>query len=216
MENRVRYLLFFVFCMFLYPLVTEAECSYERISELSKMASNVQLSYTYELKQTIEYDVHITNLTNDLYAMDNEGNAISGNSDVSLHFVYDERKLFSPGEAISYRFYSNDVNCKDEYLMTKYITLPKYNRFALSDECKKYPGFKYCSLWDYTDLDLDTFDSNLKKYLESLNKKSYVIDFNDKSFGFDDLLKNNYIVFLSVFAIISIILIYLFKGKVSR
>ena len=167
MENRVRYLLFFVFCMFLYPLVTEAECSYERISELSKMASNVQLSYTYELKQTIEYDVHITNLTNDLYAMDNEGNAISGNSDVSLHFVYDERKLFSPGEAISYRFYSNDVNCKDEYLMTKYITLPKYNRFALSDECKKYPGFKYCSLWDYTDLDLDTFDSNRFKPIKN-------------------------------------------------
>lgn len=209
MENRVRYLLFFVFCMFLYPLVTEAECSYERISELSKMASNVQLSYTYELKQTIEYDVHITNLTNDLYAIDSIGYVIYTN-DVSLHYVYDERKLFHPGDTISYKIYSNDENCKDEYIMTKYITLPNYNRFALSNECKKYPGFKYCSLWDNSNVSYKEFYDELNDYKTNFTKDN--IDKFDNSNN-SKLIFNNYYVVIGFVMLLFIIILFLFKRR---
>ena len=209
MGNRFRYILFFVFCMFLFPLFTRAECSYERVSDLSKMASNVQVSYTYELGYQIEYDVHITNLTNDLYATDNIGNTID-NNDTTLHYAYDEEKLFHPGDTISYEIYSNDANCKDEYLMTKYITLPDYNHFALSDECKKYPNFKYCTLWNYTNIGYKSFHEELEKYIASLNN-----DYSEESDNSNHswfLFKNYYVIVVFV-ALLLVISLFFFKRR---
>lgn len=215
MGNRFRYILFFVFCMFLFPLFTRAECSYERVSDLSKMASNVQVSYTYEFLDEIKYTVHITNLTNDLYVLDSSGSHIYGNNDVSIDFTFGEFSEYQLGDTIRYEVYSNDVNCKDEYLSAKYITLPNYNRFALSDTCKNYPNFKYCSLWKYTNLDYETFNSSFQSYLQNLENKS-VVNNSDYSFDFVAFLKTNYVFIICIFIFLSVILLIFLKKVVSR
>ena len=68
MKRVYKYLLVFLGSLFLFPLVSNAECSYERQAELSKIASNVQFSYTYEVVEgTPQFNVNIINLTNDIY-----------------------------------------------------------------------------------------------------------------------------------------------------
>ena len=65
--KKVKLFIVFVFCVFSFPFVVRAKCDYHRMSELNKMAGNVQISYTYELKDdSLLYTVYLNNLVNDM------------------------------------------------------------------------------------------------------------------------------------------------------
>ena len=66
-----KYLIFFIICFFLNPIISNAECSYERQAELSKIASNVQIAYSYENDMgNPVFSVNIINITNDIYVLE--------------------------------------------------------------------------------------------------------------------------------------------------
>ena len=45
----IKYVVFTFICMIFVPLVSYADCDYQREAELSRIASNVQINYTYEI-----------------------------------------------------------------------------------------------------------------------------------------------------------------------
>ncbi len=212
--KRGYYSLVLFFCMFIFPTFVHAECSYERGAELSRIASNVQLSYNYKLEYGLEYDVHITNLTNDVYAMDNFGNVFTGNGDITKHYSYFDNITFRADEPIYYNIYSNDDNCKGEYLLRKYINFPNYNANSSSEDCQKYPDFKYCQVWaSNTGISPEKFKSELKKYISSddLTKAKSKIDDSNDIFRY---INSNILIWVSI--LLLIVGIYFLRRKMVK
>ena len=65
---RVKYVICALICMCVTPTFVHAKCDYQRQAELSRIASNVQVAYTYD---SVEFTVFVSNLTSDLYITDN-------------------------------------------------------------------------------------------------------------------------------------------------
>ena len=158
---KKRYLLPIIAMVCMLPGFAKASCSTDRIAELSKMASNVNISYTYEIGNSgAEFKITMNNLTPDIYlGNDLYDKTYSGQGEVKDDFIY----LY--GQTITYTIYSNDNSCKGEALSNKYVTLPYYNVFSRLDECKEHPKFTYCKQWqDTKGLTMDDFDKALAEY----------------------------------------------------
>lgn len=170
MKRCYKFVLVFLGSMFMFPALSNAQCSYERQAELSRIASNVQFSYNYlATSDQIQFLVNITNLTNDVYLKDSNGTVISGLGERQLNYF--------GGSTIRYDIYSKDSNCFNELISTKYIKLPNYNHFATYDDCKKNPDFELCTLWaNNADLSDEIFyeklENNLKKTPTNINNES--------------------------------------------
>ncbi len=202
--TRYKYIILFVLCMMLFPNITKAECSYERQAELSRIASNVQISYNYEKEENSGpvYTVNITNLFNDIYIKDEDDNIYIGTNEVNVNYIF--------GGVYSYNIYSNDSNCKDEFLLTQYVSLPYYNMFSSYDECKKYPELDICSLWGGAKAETQNdFYNKIKEYENSLNSDEYIS--KEES---DDISNNTVYVIMLICGIITLSLLLILKKKV--
>ena len=138
-KRYVRYLLVFVFCLFVSPFTIHAACDYQRMAELSKVASNVQVGYAYEVKDNIPvFYLNVSNVTNDIYMVDNFGNVYRQNAEGIQIF---------PGVNVTFNIYSNDSNCPGDKLLTKYLNLPFYNKYSSYPECASYKDYSACQIW---------------------------------------------------------------------
>ena len=164
--KKIKYVFFAVICMCVTPLVTHAECDYQRQAELSRLASNVQMSYTYDVANGVNFTLYMTNLTNDVYIVDEFGNTFSGVGEKSMLYSSSNVSGFQQGKQVGFEIYSNDNNCKDYLIMTKYINFPKFNAYSTLDECKQHPNFKYCQMW------VDTGSITYDQFIDELNKST--------------------------------------------
>ena len=147
-----------LFLMLLFPLQAKADCDYKRQADLSKIASNVQISYSYLIDENHEpqFFVNVTNLTDDVYIIDDYDNVLRGSGEKEIKY--------SRGSNIRFVFYSNDPNCLDEKITTRYLKIPYFNQYYNTEECKKYPNFKYCKLWNYETIGEEQYKEELAKY----------------------------------------------------
>ena len=164
--KKIKYVFFAVICMCVTPLVTHAECDYQRQAELSRLASNVQMSYTYDVANGVNFTLYMTNLTNDVYIVDEFGNTFSGVGEKSMLYSSSNVSGFQQGKQVGFEIYSNDNNCKDYLIMNKYINFPKFNAYSTLDECKQHPNFKYCQMW------VDTSSITYDQFIDELNKST--------------------------------------------
>lgn len=212
-----RYLVYILLsfsCLF--PFSVNAECDYQRKAELSRIASNVQFSYNYETNYGggAFFKVFVTNLTSDIYIKDDREN--------NFPLVGESELSYLSGDSIKYEIYSNDNNCKDEIILTKYISLPIYNSFYSSPECQEHPDFKYCQKWSEYSIDTEKFEKEYSKYVNNLS----VQDPTSESEKLSDILKavfNEYkvliitgMVFLLIVIIVYILRKYKLLSKIRR
>lgn len=206
MVGKLKYIVVaLTFCLM--PNIVHADCSYERTAELSRIASNVQLSYTYEIGENVIFNVTLTNLTNDIYAEDENGNIVNGAGERTISY--------EPGQDVSFTFYSNDQNCYGEELLTQYITLPSFNKFSNYAGCSQHPEFKYCQLWSNTDsISSEQFYKELRSYAN--NDNATIDDGDVEKTSIWDAIKtvvseNLVMVIMSVIAIGILALIIILK-----
>lgn len=179
MVRKIKYFVFAIICMCITPLITHAECDYQRLAELSRIASNVQFNYNYDLSQGLSFTLYVTNLTNDIYAVDAYGNRFSGAGEKSLVYSSADVTGFQNGDQVAFKFYSNDNNCKDEEIVTKYVNFPTYNPYSRFDICRQYPNFKYCQMWiDTSYLTYEEFEQELNASLSNATVTSEVPEEN--------------------------------------
>lgn len=193
-------------CMCVTPLITHAECDYQRLAELSRLASNVQFSYTYDLSQGLTFTLYVTNLTSDLYTKDAFENVIYGGSEKQFSY--------SSGN-YNFTIYSNDSACAGEELLTKSINLPTLNVYSLYDECNQYPRFKYCQQWGEFSISEEDFYAELNNYKRNLETTK--IEPNGDSINLSiisDVLKNNFYMFVIFgIAILFLVVYRLIKNR---
>lgn len=185
MVKKVKYLFFAIVCMCVTPLITHAECDYQRLAELSRLASNVQLSYTYDGNGFV---IYMTNLTSDLYTKDAFENVIYGGN---------EKQFSYSSGSYNFTIYSNDAACAGEKLLTKSINLPTPNVYALYDECNQYPSFKYCQKWGEFLISEEEFYAELNNYKKDLEATEIEPEGDSSNLSIIlDILKNNFYMFV--------------------
>ncbi len=205
MKKVCKYLFVFFAGLLVTPAITHAECGYERQAELSRIAANVQVGYSYQMENNYPiFTVNITNVTNDIYIDESvNGQRIINISEATMNYKGDNLN-------ISFNIYSNDQNCPNEKLLTKYINIPKYNFLSTSDECKKYPNFKYCGVWLNTTTTLNQFNVALKEYvdLNSANNNAPEYTFWESATMFFKENKVPVIIVLIVMALLIATVVY--------
>ncbi len=199
-----KYLIIFIICFFLNPIISNAECSYERQAELSKIASNVQIAYSYENDMgNPVFSVNIINITNDIYVLDNYGNSFK---------TFESSFNYSKGTTVNFEIYSNDSSCYGEKLLTKYINIPEINQFALTEECEKYPTFKLCQLWlDTSNISYDDFRKSIENYSNKIENENIIYDGKSNNIIYDFMIKNKNTLILVLICILFLIGIFLIK-----
>lgn len=210
--KQMKYGLFILICMCIFPLTSHAECDYQRIAELSRLASNVQINYTYDVSDNVSFNLYVMNLTDDIYVVDSYGNYFAGNGE--MNFTYSPLTIagFSSGTTVKYQIYSNDNNCKNELLLAKSITFPYYNPLSSTSECRSNPNFKYCQLWTNTNgISSSQFDEELNKYNEE--KQNTTINENEQTLLSQILIlfENPFVRGTGIFLIIIILVTIIFK-----
>lgn len=211
MKKKSMYLIFLISLLIFIPKV-KATCSYSRLSDLKKLASNVNVTYTYTINDNkATFDIKFANLTNDIYLYDSL-------NDKKYNQV-GEIVLKNYSDGIKYRFFikSNDNDCKDEVLMTKYVTLPKYNIYYGNSLCEGIEDYALCQRWgSFSVNNYEEYETQIKKYKSSLVKKESNIENKEEETFFDkvtDFLYDYYIFILSGIIIIGLIIIYYLYKK---
>lgn len=206
MKSKIKYLIVFFGFMFIAPLTSQAQCSYERQAELSRIASNVQFSYNYEMKGEFpKFSVDITNLTNDIYITEDIlYQTVSGVGEKSIFYNTDNL-------SITFDIYSNDNSCKGDKLLTQYVTIPKYNYFATTDECKENPNFQYCVAWLNTTITIDQFNEELAKYKTIKSQKGTIEELTWQEKMVEFFNQNKTPIILCLIGVCILMIIILFK-----
>lgn len=212
-----KYYIFFlmVFTLLLMPNVVSAEgvCDYKTMSDYRSLAGNVNITYSYRMEDDKPvFDVTISNLYDDMYV-----------KDVSLNKKYDKSNFDSNNDIVitgyiddvqlKYQIYTRNVNCYDQLLSTKYVTLPNYNEFSADAVCIGAEEYSLCQRWGAVSVDYDTFIAKVKAYKERKKSAGEVIDFKhdktllEKIFSF----VGSYYVYLVSLIIIIILIIAALK-----
>lgn len=151
----------FFIVLFTIPLSVKADCSYQDIVRLKKLAGNVSFSYRYnEDNFIINFEITVSNLTNEIYMIDHstEKYYYSNNEDFTM-------KGYFPGKTIRFDFYAKDSSCTDQRLFTNYVTLPFYNTYHDSYICKDLQDFELCQKWLKHDMTYKEFHDAITKHL---------------------------------------------------
>ena len=203
--GKIKFILFtLIILAFPCFMHVHAECSYERQAELSRIAGNVQFSYTYELDEINNralFSINISNVPSDIYIQDDFGDRYTQFENTITTYTQGEK---------NFEIYSNDANCYGELLLTKRLDLPIYNMFYGYDECKENKDFVYCSLWgNYATITKDVFNKELNLY-KAQKESTYKGDINKQN-DFEkilELLKQNYYIFIIITVLILAIVLY--------
>lgn len=206
-----KYLAFFLILLF--PIFADAQCSSERLIELNKIANNINLSYTYEVKDMDAlFQITVSNLTEDVYLYSEDENiTVSGKGEKII-----DQKIPS-GKSLIFVVYSNDASCKGEALSSKYLNLPHYNYYSEYGYCKVYPEHKYCQKWfDPSTLSRTEFDKEMYSYMNKKAEKEQSSKEEKEKTKLDKIIEiwnENRIIIISAFVLIISLTVVLIVKK---
>lgn len=198
---------FFVFCYVLFlPSVSAAICDKSDVERLKKIAENVKVDYEYISDEEVvdSYYVSFSGLTNELLVYANGKTYTyndTDNGDLTFHTASGD-----------YQYEINSVNCADTLLAKKYVSLPKYNNYANTSECKKLEKYDLdiCDEWYQGRFTSEYFYNTVDYYLdmESKNKETFL----DKVIEF---LQEYYVLIIigSVALIVIIVLVINYRKR---
>lgn len=146
-------------------------CNLDEQMRLRNLTNATQISYEFfENKEEAKngFIVRISGFSADFYVY---------NSTNGVYFEYDgdnvtESDAFASGEISSLPFYASDTGvCKGFLIQTKYVKLPKYNKYYSDPLCKGHEAYELCK--KFTSLTPDSsskFETLMQKYIKSLEK----------------------------------------------
>lgn len=194
-----------------------SSCKTTTLSNLKSIANNINLSYTYEIKNNNAYfKVTINNLINDIYIVDSLGNKYiynnSNNGEITTKEYYNVEK-------IKFYIYSNVNDCMNDLLLTKYINLPIYNIYFNDPLCNGIENYKLCQKWYNQTLSYEEFVYEINKY-KSIDEIDTTKEINRKDVeGLFDIMFNIYIKYYYIILpilIVSCLIIMYIKNKKNK
>lgn len=198
MKNKV--LLIILLLLFI-PVNIQAYCTDQEKVKMNKLAGNVNFTPIFD-ENSEKFNLIVSNLSPDFY-FKNLGTGITYNYNSNENIIYG----LEPGKSYRFKFYSNLSNCLNENVLSKYITLPKYNKWYKDPICANYQDQTFCQKWSGFNY---TYDEIVKK-IENLNKndkQDIEKKKKEKILGFYDYLliiyQKYYFIILPIIIILSI------------
>lgn len=215
MKKKIFLLLILLLIPIKINAIVISGCKTQVLSNLKSLASNVNLSYTYEIKNNNAYfKITINNITDKIYIVDNLGNKYTYNNSNKGEIITNEYKDINK---ISFRIYSSVPDCMDDLLITKYINLPTYNIYYNDPVCKGIEDYKLCQRWATQTLGYEEFVQEVNNY--KIKKNTNIVD-NNKNANtkglFDmmfDIYINYYYIILPVLIVVCLSFVYIKNRK---
>ena len=205
----------FFFSILLMPshvlAVSNNDCSFTLLSDLKKIANNVDISYEYHIvDDEVSFDVTIANITEDIYFK------LFG-SNISYHYSDTDNGVITFKNYVSgvhkFAFYSENSECANERLSIRTVDLPYYNKYYDYEICSKVPNYKLCQKWVKYDGTFEDFSNSVKKYIKSLKNGNDVDEIKEISL-FDKIVYfvlNYYYLILPIAALLIVGIMKLVK-----
>lgn len=189
-------------------------CDYSTIARMKSIVSNINISYDYKIvNNDAHFSITLNNLTEDIYFKDtNSGNVYYySNTNKGEIIIHDYS-----GVSGSYKFYSNNNNCKGMSLGTKYYSFPSYNKYYNDPLCESIPNYSLCQKWVNVNYSRDEFENLVSEYLNTEEgvKEKIMIEYS-KSF-LDKVIQfyiDYYWIILGSLILIGVIVIFIYNRK---
>ena len=145
--------------------LTYGGCDYSLVARMKSIVNNINLSYDYKIVDNqVSFSVTLNNLTDDIYFKDtNSGNIYYYNSTNNGEITIDNY----PGFSGSYKFYSNNNDCRGISLGSKYYSFPIYNKYYNDPLCKDIPNYSLCQKWSNVNYSQEEFEKLVSEYLNT-------------------------------------------------
>lgn len=177
-------ILFFIIALLSPMMVNALNCSDEEYANVSKLASNVKLSYEYKIDENnnITYVITFSNLTSDMRILDNKLVKIYQGFRTGKDFSH----ISTVGGSYNYEIYS--IRCASK-LTNKTIHIPSYNKLAIDKRCNGLEEYNVCNRWSSYTADEEKFEKDLKAAKEDYKKRNETkIDNSKREYTFMDQL----------------------------
>lgn len=143
-------------------------CTANKYNELKREAYKVELSWElkFDTDHNYYFEVTVANMNKNILLKFGDS-VYEANNDGS-QFVIDTN--LEGGNIYEFKFYGGyDNPCVEEYIYTKKLSLPKYNKYNELEECIEYEEFPLCNKWYSGEIkDKDYFLEQLEIYKNSL------------------------------------------------
>ena len=212
-------LLLIVAFIFTFCFVTEVDayCSTKKHNALKALAYKAELNYELKFDENHNhyFDITVNNVDKDLLIFFN--GTIYEPKDGT---VYLSTRL-TGGLTYEIKLYGGyDTSCVEEYLYTKKITVPTYNKYSERDECIEYEEFQLCNKWysGYISGE-DEFLERLNDYiltLEKTEKEEVPVKEKNTFEKIIDFYVEHLIITLPITIIIVLLIVYKVVVKIIR
>ena len=167
MKRKILLIVSILF-VFTLSLKVNALCTSKRYSNLKMIAYKAEVSYELKFDENHNYYFLLTVNNVD----DNILVVFEGATYEPKNGVVNIASRLPGGQTYEVKLYGGyETDCVEEYLYTKNITVPKYNRLSERDECIEYEEFYLCNKWYSGNItDDESFENELDAYIKSLNK----------------------------------------------
>lgn len=166
MKKKILLIVSILF-VFALSIKVNALCTSKRYSNLKMIAYKAEVSY--ELKFDENHNSYflltVNNVDDKILVMFNGAVYEPQNGVVNI------ATRLPGGQTYEVKLYGGyDTDCVEEYLYTKNITVPKYNKYSERDECIEYEEFYLCNKWYAGEItNEESFENELDTYIKSLN-----------------------------------------------
>ena len=182
-------------------------CTKEKYNDLKEKASNVEIEWElkYDENDNFYFKVNANNVDDDLILFfDNlYYEPKDGNIEV-LTFL-------EGGNTYQFKFYGGyNHPCVEEYIYTRNLTIPKYNKYSELEVCSEYSEWELCDKWYSGEIkDTEDFYNKLEEYKKKLASGEIVIekDNNKLYYSFGIII---------IIIIIAILFLLFYKKKKKR
>lgn len=145
-------------------------CTATKYNELKREAYKATVSWElkFDEKNSHYFEVTVSNMNSSVILK--FGDAIYESKEDGSAFKINAR--LNGGNTYEFNFYGGyDHPCVEEYVYTKRLEIPNYNKYSELDDCIEYEEFPLCNKWySGTIEDEDYFYEKLEIYKKSLEK----------------------------------------------
>ena len=194
-------------------------CTANKYNELKREAYKVELSWElkFDTDHNYYFEVTVANMNKNILLK--FGDSVYEANDDGSQFVLNTN--LEGGNTYEFEFYGGyDNTCVEEYIYTKNLSLPKYNRYNELEECIEYEEFPLCNKWYSGEIkDKDYFLEQLEIYKKSLvepEKPKPAIDDRDFFQKILDFYVDNIKVTFPITIIIVLLIIILVFIKIKN
>lgn len=152
--------------------ISELICDDDNVYDIKKKASNIKTTYEYKEDNYNgkHFKIKVSNLDPAL-EIRIYGRRYNYEQDGSSFYLLQPFGI--EGEDVQLLIYGAETHaCKDQYVTTVHVKLPKYNTYSELDECVEYEEFPLCNRFYSGKIEsIQEFRLKLKEYIEKVNKK---------------------------------------------